>query len=341
MHKKHQNFAPPLRKSHLHHDSTIVLLGKKENILAFAAQYKLKAKDHLELFASAFNPIHAGFSEVIITPGAKLVGTDMHTLHMRRNYGLQVLSLYRNNRYYSGSAMSNLQIQAGDTLAILGSWKDLWRFDQDNELAMVTTDYPREKTQQQKRPLAIFISLITLLLLIFSVVPVALALMIGALGMVLSKIIDMDEAYRAISWKTVFLLGAFVPFGQAMQSSGTANYIAQNLIHSFGHVSNTLLLLGLSIMAMLFSLLMSNVGATVVLAPIAIQMALMQHASPQIFAVITALATSNSFLLPTHQVNALLSGPGGYRVTDFIKIGGIVSIIYLVALIGLGPLYLR
>jgi len=67
----------------------------------------------------------------------------------------------------------------------------------------------------------------------------------------------------------------------------------------------------------------------------------MQHASPQIFAVITALATSNSFLLPTHQVNALLSGPGGYSVKDFIKIGGIVSIIYLVALIGLGPLYLR
>ncbi|NND18523.1 MAG: SLC13 family permease, partial [Silicimonas sp.] len=139
-----------------------------------------------------------------------------------------------------------------------------------------------------------------------------------------------DEAYRAGGWNTVFLLASLIPLGQAVQNTGTAAWLAQQIIILLDGWPIWSLQVGVAILATVFSLVMSNVGATVLLVPLAVSIALAAGASPALFAVTVAISTSNSFILPTHQVNALIMGPAGYKVVDFVRSGGIMTILFLI-----------
>jgi di/tricarboxylate transporter len=177
--------------------------------------------------------------------------------------------------------------------------------------------------------LALAFFAIALGMVLFTDILLPVALMTGAVGMIVFGVLTMDEAYRAISWKTVFLLAGLLPLGIAVESSGTAAYIARHLIADFGMLPVWALQTVLAVLATFFSLLISNVGATALLVPIAINLAQGIGADPAMFALTVAISTSNSFLLPTHQVNALIMGPGGYRVVDFLRAGSIMTVIFI------------
>lgn len=151
--------------------------------------------------------------------------------------------------------------------------------------------------------------------------------------MILSGVLKMEEAYRAVSWKTVFLLGSLLPLGMAVESSGTARWVADQTLLLVGDMPVWTIQAAVAILATFFTLVMSNVGATVLLVPLAINIALGVGADPAMFALTVAIATSNSFIIPTHQVNALIMGPGGYGVPDFMKAGGIMTILFLVVML--------
>ena len=155
-------------------------------------------------------------------------------------------------------------------------------------------------------------------------------LIIGAAGMIVTRVLTIDEAYAAVSWSTVFLLASLIPLGQAVQNTGTAAWIAQGVITLLDGWPLWSLQAGLAILATAFTLVMSNVGATVLLVPLAVSIAIGAGGDPAIFALTVAIATSNSFLIPTHQVNALIMGPAGYKVTDFMRSGGIMTILFLI-----------
>jgi di/tricarboxylate transporter len=154
--------------------------------------------------------------------------------------------------------------------------------------------------------------------------------MTGAVGMIVSGVLTMDDAYKAVSWKTVFLLAGLLPLGIAVETSGTAHYVVQHLLARIGDVPVWILQTTVALLAGGFSLVMSNVGATVLLVPFAINLALATGADPAMFALTVAISTSNSFLIPTHQVNALIMGPGDYRVSDFLRAGSIMTVLFLV-----------
>lgn len=140
----------------------------------------------------------------------------------------------------------------------------------------------------------------------------------------------IEEAYEAVSWKTVFLLASLIPLGLAVESTGTAKWIAEQTLSVVGDMPIWVIQAAVAVLATFFTLVMSNVGATVLLVPLAVNIAIGAGADPAVFALTVAIATSNSFLIPTHQVNALIMGPGGYRVPDFIRAGGIMTILFLV-----------
>jgi len=148
--------------------------------------------------------------------------------------------------------------------------------------------------------------------------------------MILSRVISIDEAYKAVGWNTVFLLAGLIPLGHAVQSTGTAEWIAQGVLTILDGWPIWALQVGIAILATVFTLIMSNVGATVLLVPLAVSIAVASGGDPAIFAMTVAISTSNSFLIPTHQVNALIMGPAGYRVADFVKTGGIMTILFLI-----------
>lgn len=204
---------------------------------------------------------------------------------------------------------------------------------------MVTTPYPHEEVRSNKVYHAVIFFAIAMGLVLFTDLRLSVALLVGALGIIISGVLEPDEAYSAVSWKTVFLLASLIPLGKAVESSGTATWIADRILNSIGDVDIWVLQLVVAVLATAFTLVMSNVGATVLLVPLAISIAHQVGANPATFALTVALATSNSFLLPTHQVNALIMGPGRYKVPDFLRAGGIMTIIFLVVLITMLQLF--
>lgn len=167
-------------------------------------------------------------------------------------------------------------------------------------------------------------------LVLFTDLRLSLCLLVGAVGMVISRVLSMDEAYRAVGWNTVFLLASLIPLGQAVQATGTAEWIAGQVLSLLDGMPIWAVQAAVAGLSTVFTLIMSNVGATVLLVPLAVNIAVGAGADPALFALTVAISTSNSFLIPTHQVNALIMGPAGYRVADFVRAGGIMTVLFLV-----------
>jgi len=308
------------------------VLSSEYSIKEIAAKNNIELKPELDNFSDALSHVKAGIAEIVISPGSKLIGKSARDIWMRKTYGLSLLAIHRGETVInseSGNDVRNEPFQIGDVMVVHTSWADLARLEKDRDFVIVTTEYPHEELRPQKIIHAVVFFLITLTLIIFTDLKLSVALMAGAIGMILSGVLNIEEAYKSISWKTVFLLASLIPLGFAVEISGTAAWIAQKTLSVVGHMPIWVIQLAVAALATFFTLVMSNVGATVLLVPLAVNIALGANANPAVFALTVGIATSNSFLIPTHQVNALIMGPGGYRVPDFMKAGGIMTILFL------------
>ncbi|ANB01692.1 SLC13 family permease [Ectothiorhodospira sp. BSL-9] len=312
----------------------LALLGRHEALESFAARSANPLKDRLDVFGDALAPNQSGIAEVVLPPGSELIGKKVTDIAMRKTYGLSVLGIHRGEETIR-SGVREIPLLAGDTLVCHCRWDSLAHIEKNRDFVVITSEYPHEELRPQKVPFALTFFLIALALILFTDLRLSVALLVGAVGMILSGVLSMDEAYKAVSWKTVFLLASLIPLGAAVEQTGTAAWIAHQTLTYLGQVSPWVLQATLAILATFFTLVMSNVGATVLLVPLAVSIAVAAQgmgmdADPRVFALTVAIATSNSFLIPTHQVNALIMGPGGYRVKDFMKAGGIMTVLFLV-----------
>jgi di/tricarboxylate transporter len=218
---------------------------------------------------------------------------------------------------------------------VLASWEALFRLEKNPEFIVVTSEYPHEEFRPQKVQFAALFFGIAMALVLFTDMRLSLALMVGAIGMIMTGVLSMDEVYESVSWKTVFLLAGLIPLGNAVHDSGTDVWLGHHVLNFMGDVPAWVLQVSIAVLATLFSLVMSNVGAAILLVPMAIGIVTMAQsagidADPRVFALTVAIAAANSFILPTSQCNALMMGPGGYHVKDFLKAGGIMTLIFLV-----------
>ncbi len=293
----------------------------------------LKPRKELRTFAESLSATKAGIAEVVIPPGSALLGKSARDLHLRKAYGLAMIGLHRNGKTLrEGDNIRSMPFQAGDTLVVHTPWEVLARLEKDRNFVVVTTEFPHEELRPHKLlPAGIFFGL-ALFLVLFTDIRLSIALLTGAIGMILSGVLKIEEAYEAVSWKTVFLLASLIPLGLAVETSGTAKWIAEQTLAVVGHMPIWVIQGAVAVLATFFTLVMSNVGATVLLVPLAVNIAIGVGANPAVFALTVAIATSNSFLIPTHQVNALIMGPAGYRVPDFMRAGGIMTLLFLVVM---------
>jgi len=313
-------------------ETVLGVIGSPYAIQGFVDTFGLKTRKQLVSFTEALSSAKAGVAELVIPPSSSLVGKSARDVWMRKTYGLSLLAILRNGETIrEGDGVRDIALQAGDTLVSHVTWDALDRLAKDKKnFVVVTTEYPHEEVRPEKLGFALLFFAIALSLVLFSDLRLSISLLVGAMGMVLSGVLSMDEAYEAVSWKTVFLLASLIPLGFAVESSGTAAWIADATLKLMGDVPTWVLQSVIAILSTFFTLVMSNVGATVLLVPLAVNIAIGAGADPAVFALTVAIATSNSFLIPTHQVNALIMGPGGYRVPDFLKAGGIMTILFLV-----------
>ncbi len=328
----------PEQSTSIQAGSVLAIMGARQEIESYADDHKLTVSPFLNEFADALNPTTAGIAEIVIPPDSDVVGKTISDLDIRKRFGMRVLTVYRVDTVID-EELSSLELQAGDTLVVHSRWQDLIKVSNDRRFAVVT-DFPKEEFRPNKLRNASLAFFLALGLVLFSDLPLALSLMVGAVGMIIGRVLDVDEAYNAVSWQTVFLLASLIPLGMAMQQSGAAAYLAALALAFMDGFPVWGIQLFLAIIATVFTLVMSNVGATVLLVPLAIQMALGVGADPAVFALTIALATSNSFLIPTHQVNALIMGPAGYKVKDFLRAGiGMTALFLIVMLVMLNLFY--
>lgn len=308
------------------------MIGSQYALQKFTDAFSLSLKKDLETFTESLSAAKAGIAEIVIPPGSELINKSAVDLWMRKTYGLALLAIHRGGETIrEGDGVRDMPLLSGDTLVCHVTWDALARLEKNKNFVVVTTEYPHEEEiRPHKLGFALLFFSIALGLVLFSDLRLSIALLVGAMGMVLSGVLSMDEAYKAVSWKTVFLLASLIPLGFAVESSGTAAWIAEATLKVLGDVPIWVLQAVIAILATFFTLVMSNVGATVLLVPLAVNIAIGAGANPAVFALTVAIATSNSFLIPTHQVNALIMGPGGYRVPDFMKAGGIMTILFLI-----------
>jgi di/tricarboxylate transporter len=227
-----------------------------------------------------------------------------------------------------------------------GTWEQFHTLQDIHQNFIIITPFEMEFHKPEKAKWALVSFLTALVLMVISSfyfqnlpynpIPLSVCLMVGAVGMVLSKVMTISEAYRAVDWRTVFLLGGLIPLGMAVDQTGTATWIAKGIVESLGSIMSPLLLLiVLAAMSGAFTLVISNVGAATLLVPLGISIAGKLGIDPRVAAIVVGLGVSNSFILPTHQVNALYMGPGEYRTKNYVKIGGILSLIYVAVLVAM------
>ena len=312
------------------------ILAAPRNLERLVREYELDLRDTITTFTESLAPTKAGIGEVVIPPGSSLIGKSARDVWMRKTLGIAVVALHRQGETLrEGDGIRDLPLQAGDTLVVHTTWDALARLESDSRFVVVTTEFPHEELRPQKVGWALLFFAIALTMVLFTDIRLSVALLTGAIGMVLSRVLSIEEAYEAVSWKTVFLLASLIPLGMAVESTGTAKWIAEQTLSVVGHMPIWVIQSAVAVLATFFTLVMSNVGATVLLVPLAVNIAIGAGADPAVFALTVALATSNSFLIPTHQVNALIMGPGGYRVPDFMRAGGIMTILFLIVVIGM------
>lgn len=279
-----------------------------------------------------------GLFEVVLSPHTTLDGKTLRELHFREKYSLSVLAVWRGGRPYR-SQLRDMQLRFGDALLLHGL-RDSFKVLGTEPDFLVLTEEAQQAPRIEKAPLALLILFAFVASVFLGILPIALAAVIGATVMVLTGVLSMEEAYRYIDWKSVFLIAGMLPLGIALQQTGAAELIAQGLLNAAGKLGPFGIMGGLFLLTAVTSQIMPNAAVTVLMAPIAISASMELGISPLPFAMIVAISASSSFLSPVaHPANSLIMGPGGYRVTDFIKVGIPLTIVILLITLLILPFF--
>ena len=314
--------------------SVLGAMGPKQQVADFAQNNFLRLSTRLRTFGDLFNPSRAGISEAVVPPTSGFIGKTQAELQLRKRAGISLLAINRDKAVLRQD-VRNTTIRAGDMLVLHSIWTDLAQAAKGKDFVVVT-DYPKEEQRPHKFKLAMGIFAVSMLLALSSKIPVPIALMTGVAGMLVAGVLHIDEAYAAINWKTVFLMACLIPLGWAMDSSGAAAWLAAHTLERLPDgFPLWLLQLLIGVLTTAFSLVISHVGATIVMVPIAINIALAAGGNPTAFALIVALSASNNLMTGSNPVMSMVTGPANYTGRDLWRVGGPLSLIYLVVIVAM------
>ncbi len=320
----------PMPEDEIGPGDVLAVVGSPELIGKMVNSFKWNIKEDLDMFSESLSPNNAGLMETIISPRSDLTKSTLRASAFRKKYGINPVALFRDNKTYV-AGLSTMIVETGDALLLQGRWEKFHFLKEKHDL-IFTEDVQGEILRTEKIKVAVGCLVLSLILIMVLHVQLSIALLTGALGMILTKVLSIDEAYNSVDWMTVFLLGGLIPLGIAFENTGAAKLIAETIMTTIGTVSPIVLLSVIGLLTSFFTLVVSNVGATVLMVPLAMNMATSAGADPRISALVVAVACSNTFILPTHQVNALVMRPGGYRTIDYFRAGSGMTILYLIVM---------
>jgi len=276
--------------------------------------------------------------EAVLPSRSQFGGRTVTEIRFRDRYGFTVLAIWRQGEVLV-NRLGNVKLRAADVLLLKGARKNMQYLQQNNQV-LVLEPLEIDNQRKKKAPLAVGTLGLVLLLTTFAGFHISTAMVIGSVLMVLTGCLTMDEAYRSIEWRSVFLIAGMLPLGTVMENTGTAQFLADGIVGFAGAWGPLAVLAGIYILAGLITEPMSNAAATVLMVPIAIDIALELGANPQSFVLAVVIGASTSFLTPVgHQSNVLVFGPGGYRFADFTRVGWLLNVVLVVVALLVIPLF--
>ena len=279
-----------------------------------------------------------GLMEAILAPGTTLEGKTLRQLNFREKYGLNVLALWRAGRAYR-SNLRDMEIRFGDALLLLGPRNRLQMLGSEPDF-IVLTQTVQEKLRREKMKISMLIMFAVLFPVFMGWVPIYIAGVVGAAFMVLTGCLTMEEAYRQIEWKAVFLIAGMLPLGTALDKTGAAGWIAENVVAMVGPYGPDAVMFGLISLTFLATCFVPTAALVVLMAPIALNTSVNMGLSPYGLLMAISMAASASFTTPiAHPANILVMGPGGYKFLDYVKVGGLLTIVTLVVLMLIMPVF--
>ncbi|MDG1570872.1 SLC13 family permease [Robiginitalea sp. M366] len=292
-----------------------------------------------EELRSEFITQEVGMAQMLITPNSSFVGQRVAMGAYLKKYGIQLLGASRNNKPLPGA---EVDIRAGDAFVIRGSWENMEQLKSVYRNLVITGSpdaMARDVEQLTPRSWMALGSLVLLVvLLVLNIVPGAIAALLSAGLVMLTGCVPISQAYRRISWTSVIMIAAMIPMGLALQKTGLASDAANALVASLGQTHPTLLLAGIFLLTTGFSQTINNSATAVLMAPIALMAAASLGLSPQPFLIAVAVSASTAFLTPVGTTtNAMVMSAGGYRFTDYLRVGFPLLLLFFTATLILVP----
>ncbi len=323
-------------------EDVIIVQGEPANVAHLAASWDLGVQPANAEDEQALMNQEVGLAEVILPQESRLIGKTLVELHFGSAYRLSVLDIQRPGHAQKLS-LKETPLRFGDTLLVQGSWENILALRKQRRDFVVIGE-PERKLGEVKRsraPLAALILVGMLVAMVGEFVPLATASMAGALLMILSGCVKIDEAYGFIDWKSIVLVAGMLPMSTALEKVGLISLVSEKLTGSLGLLGPVWMLAGLFLLTSLFTQVLSNTATAVLLAPLALASAQNLGVQPQAFLMGVAIAASMAFASPVASpVNTLVMAAGSYRFGDYLKIGlPLILLMTLVAVLFLPLLW--
>ncbi len=297
----------------------------------------IETEPHIQLGELDDNIAH--IVEATLAPRSSMVGRSLSSIGFRDRYGFTALAIYRQGEVIT-QRLQSVELQFGDALLLQGPRHRMSGLNAKNDF-MVLEPVTIPTNRRKKMPIAIGLMILVVGLVLFANFQISVAMVIGAVAMVLTGCLTMDEAHQSIDWRTVFLVAGMLPLGAAMENTGAARYLADLLLGVVGDMGPMAALAGIYILAAMITQPMSNAAAMVLVVPIALDTALSLGANHLTFTLAVVIGAATSFLTPVgHKANVLVFGPGGYKFFDYARVGAPLTLfLFIVTMIALPILY--
>ncbi|MEP3844353.1 MAG: SLC13 family permease [Paracoccaceae bacterium] len=306
----------------------VVLRTRMTELLSLQRDKSLKRLDQV-------GAVETATVEVLITPGCRMIGRTLGAMRLRRRYGVYVLAVHRRNQNI-GRQLDALEVKVGDTLLLEGAPEDIQRLAADME--MVDVSHPSQRGfRRGHAPWAIGALLGIVTMAAFGVAPILLLSVIGVTFVLVTRCIDAEEAFSFVDGRLLTLIFSMLAIGAALEASGAVSLIVEALAPALGQLPPFLIIWAIYLLTSVLTELVSNNAVAVVVTPIAIGLAGAVGLDPRPLVIAVMVAASASFATPIgYQTNMLVYGPGGYKFTDFMRVGiplnlsiGILSSIFI------------
>ncbi len=302
---------------------TVVLRSSVAEILSMKEEGELAAPadPRMQQTGSRSSVIY----EILVGPGARILNRTLRHLRLRRRYGIYPIALHRGGMNMA-DRFETTPLSVGDTLLIEGAPEDLARFAEENSLVNVSA--PDERGyRRSKAPLAIGMMLCVVGGAALGLMPIAGLALIGAVVMLATRCVEVDEAVQSVDWRILGLIAAMLAVGTAMEKTGLVDIVVGGFSPHLIGLSPLVALAAIYLLSTILTELVTNNAVAVIVTPVAIALAQSLGLDPRPFVVAVMIAASASFMTPIgYQTNTLVYNAGGYRFTDFLRVGAIVNL---------------